>query len=218
MATRRDRKEEARRQREAALRRMRRRRTARRAAIWAGLAIAAALVVFFFLNRSRESEALVDRAERVADRAGCSQVEERPDLGRSHQPPYNYEALPATSGPHDPAPLPPEPHVYNTPVPEPQAVHNLEHGYVLIYYRKSGTEKSLPQDVVEALEELAEGEEKVIMAPYPKLLPGTALALAAWNRIQECPAGVEAGDATLLARAFISQFRGGGEAPEPFGA
>jgi hypothetical protein len=62
--------------------------------------------------------------------------------------------------------------------------------------------------------ELADGESKVILAPYPKLEPGTALALAAWDELQQCPSTVTASQATELAESFIERFRGGGKAPE----
>jgi hypothetical protein len=48
---------------------------------------------------------------------------------------FDYPDRPAAAGPHDASPLPPDPHVYAIPVPETRAVHNLEHAYVIIYYR-----------------------------------------------------------------------------------
>ncbi|MGH2572617.1 MAG: DUF3105 domain-containing protein [Actinomycetota bacterium] len=96
----------------------------------------------------------------------------------------------------------------------PTAVHNLEHGYVLIYHRQDG-QQALPAPVMDSLERLAESESNVILPPYTQLEEGEALALAAWNKLQECPSRVGPEQADTLARAFIAQFRRGGEAPEP---
>ena len=41
-----------------------------------------------------------------------------------------------------------------------------------------------------------------------------ALALAAWNELQQCPNTVTASQPTGLAESFIDRFRGGGKAPE----
>ena len=140
-----------------------------------------------------------------------------PDNGNSHLSPgqsFDYPQHPATSGSHDPGPLPADPHVHGTPVGETNAVHNLEHGYVEIYYRGDG-DQALPADVVSALENLADSERKVIMAPYTQLDDGRSLALVAWDRLQQCPSTVSSSQALSLARAFIGQFRGDGAAPEP---
>lgn len=97
---------------------------------------------------------------------------------------------------------------------ETNVVHNLEHGYVLIYYRADGPD-ALPSTVVEDLASFATVNVKVIMAPYPSLAPGRAFALAAWDELQQCPSSVTPSQATDLARAFVDLFRSGGRAPEP---
>jgi hypothetical protein len=210
---RRQRREEARRQRDAMVRGRRRRERVRRWLV-RGAAVAILLLgISYFLFQAQARRRLVADAGRVASQASCTQVMTMPDRGRGHQPPYSYDQHPATSGSHS-SPLPPQPRVYQTPVPEENAVHNLEHGYVLIYYRSEG-QPALPGDVVSGLQGLAEGEDKVILSPNAELDEGTSLALAAWNRLQRCPSSVSGDQATTLARAFIAQFRGGGDAPEP---
>ena len=104
--------------------------------------------------------------------------------------------------------------MYTGVIPETRAVHNLEHAYVLIYYRRDGP-GALSPEVVARLATLARGEARVIMAPYPLLPDGTALALAAWNKLWECPADVTADQAATIARGFIDAFRGTSNAPEP---
>lgn len=145
----------------------------------------------------------------------CGVVAEEEDRGADHLQPGEPlppdSPQPATSGPHSASPLPAEPHVYSEPVDEAQAVHNLEHGYVLIYYMA----ETLRSEVLEALSALAESEIKVIMAPYD-LGRDTALAFVAWTRIQTCGPAVSVEEATGAATAFIGSFRGeNGVAPEP---
>ena len=154
----------------------------------------------------------------TAAAAGCDDLE-RPvvaDPSRSHLSPgeaIKYPDRPPAAGPHDPTPLPGDPHLYREPVSETRAVHNLEHAFVLIWYRPTAG-GGLPADAIEALEGIARDEDRVIMAPYPDLPEGRAIALVAWNTRWMCPAGVSADQATEIARAFIGAYRGTTNAPE----
>lgn len=213
---RRIRKEQARREREQRIRRARRRLLLRRAAKWvAVVAAVGAVAAFVYVQGAAERRLRADAAA-VADRLGCTGVEDVPDEGADHlapgQPVPEYATRPAASGPHAGAPLPPDPAVYQQPIPEPQAIHNLEHGYVLIYHREEG-EGSIPAEVVNELAGLAEDEAKVIMAPYPDLEEGRSLALVGWTKLQQCPKVADADDAVTIARAFLSE--GASQAPEP---
>ncbi len=212
-----ERKDEVRRARETALRRIRRRRAIKRAA-WMGGLGAVTFVAFFLLTRVGGPKPIPQAALAAASDAECGDVQ-TPAASASggHLSPgqsYTYPEHPATSGLHDPSPLPGDPHVYDSPVPETRAVHNLEHAYVLIYYRAGGPD-ALPQAVVDGLASLARAQDKVIMAPYPDLPSGTSLALAAWNKLWECPAAVTADQARTIASGFIQAYRGTSNAPEP---
>jgi Protein of unknown function (DUF3105) len=161
---------------------------------------------------------IAEGALQAADAAGCDDVDtpvsgtpDRTHLGPGE--PFNYGQQPAVAGAHDPSPLPPEPHVYEAPVEETRAVHNLEHAYVVIYYRPEGP-GALPDDVVRTLQGLARSEEKVIMAPYPSLNDETGLALTAWNKLWECPSEITAEQARTVATGFIEAYRGTSNAPE----
>ena len=209
-------RDETRRRREALERSIHRRRVARRAAVLGVVAAVVAVAGAYVVTQTLESRNAAEEAARVAAAAGCTPVEQQPDRGRGHLQPgqtTTYARHPATSGTHDPAPLPPSPAVYTSPVPEQNAVHNLEHGYVVVYYRAHGT-AALPKGVLGSLTELADSESKVIVAPYTRLARGTALALLAWDELQQCPNTVTASHATGLAESFIDRFRGGGRAPE----
>jgi hypothetical protein len=89
--------------------------------------------------------------------------------------------------------------VYGEPIPETRAVHNLEHAYVVIYYRPEA-EGGVSADAVEGLATLARDQSRVLMAPYPELPEGTALALVAWNTRWQCPPAVTTEQAVTIAR------------------
>lgn len=213
-----ERKDQARRARETALRKARRTRTARRAA-WVGALGVGTFVALYLVLRVGAPKPIPDAALAAAEAAGCGEVQTPADSapGSRHLASgesYTYPDHPATSGFHDRSPMPPEPKLYTDPIPETRAVHNLEHAYVLIYYRADGPD-ALPEDVVERLTSLAESEDKVLMAPYPQLDEGTSLALAAWNKLWECPATVTADQARTIASGFVEAYRGTSNAPEP---
>ena len=213
-----ERKDQVRQARETVLRRIHRRRALKRAAWMGGLGVVT-FAAFFLLTRVGGPKPIPEAALAAASDAGCGDVQTPAASapGGQHLSPgqsYTYPEHPATSGFHDPSPLPGDPHVYDSPVPETRAVHNLEHAYVLIYYRADGPD-ALPQEVVSRLASLAGAQDKVIMAPYPDLPSGTSLALTAWNKLWECPATVTADQARTIASGFIQAYRGTSNAPEP---
>lgn len=212
-----EKKELARRAREAALKRARRQHAYRRA-IQIGVVATVALGIVLFVTRAGAPGAVPEAALRAAETAGCGDVQtptadpQGGHLGAGETP--TYDQHPATSGRHAPGPLAGDPHVYASPVEEAAAVHNLEHAYVLIYYRAEGAD-ALPQEVVDELAQLAESEDKVILAPHPSLEEGTSLAVAAWNKLWECPSDVGPAEARTIASGFIEAYRGTSNAPEP---
>ena len=178
-----------------------------------------AVLAYVLLLRTRGPGEIPPAALAAASAAGCGDLEQPvvQDPSRAHLAPgegFDYPSLPAAAGPHDASPLPPDPHVYQRPVPETRAVHNLEHAYVLIYYRPTA-EGGMSSDTIDALERLAREQSRVIMAPYPSLPEGQALALVAWNTRWMCPADVTAAQAVTIAAGFVDAFRGTTVAPEP---
>jgi Protein of unknown function (DUF3105) len=207
------RKEQARRERERRIRAARRRERTRRLVRWGIVLAAAAGVGAFVWVQVTADQRLEEAALAAGERLGAGEVLEPgkgiQDLGRAHTPPFveGTGGLPATSGAHS-SPLQPPPQVFEQQVPEANAVHNLEHGYVMVYYQPDGPD-ALPDDVREELAGLVEGEDEVLMAPYPKLQEGQSLALAAWTRLQlfEVPENANPEDAVTVTRYFIDQFR-----------
>lgn len=181
--------------------------------------IGVAAVAAWFLFVHTTGPGTIPQTALAAGRsAGCDEPERPvdPDPGRDHLAAgdaFEYPDPPPAAGPHDPSPLPSEPRVYEEPVSEPRAVHNLEHGDVLLWYRPPPDE-GVSDDVVEALRAVAEEERGVILAPYPDLPEGRALALVAWNTRWMCPAGLTEDAATTMAEAFVGAYRGTTNAPE----
>ncbi|MEO8423453.1 MAG: DUF3105 domain-containing protein [Actinomycetota bacterium] len=213
---RRERKEQARQAREAARKRAQRSARLRRLTTFAVIG-AIGVGVVFFLQRAASPRPISQFAVDAAEAAGCAietPVASAP--GSLHLDPganYTYDEHPATSGYHDPSPLNIPPRVYPAPIQETQAVHNLEHGAVIMYYRQSG-DGALPQAIVDRLTTIANTGHNVILAPYEPLPEGTALALSAWNKLQTCPDTVTGPQARDIARGFIEAYLCTSNAPE----
>jgi Protein of unknown function (DUF3105) len=214
---RRERKDEARRFREAERKRIARRAALRRSLIFGGVGVVVILGVTYF-NRAAGVKPLSPAAVAAAQAAGCGEVvtpaSSAPGgLHLSAGQPYSYEQHPATSGFHDPAPLPGQPRVYTAPVQETQAVHTLEHGSVIMYYRLPA-DGGISQDVVNALGPVANANHATYLIPYAELPEGTALAYTAWNKLLTCPKAITPEQATTLAQGFIDSFACTNNAPE----
>lgn len=116
--------------------------------------------------------------------AGCA-LHTYPSIGRGHittlnpKPPIKYNSFPPTSGKHYFTPA-----VwgsYDTPVSEYQAIHNLEHGGVVIQYG-SGVSK----DTISKIGTFYESDPvAMLVAPLPKL--GNKVAMTAWTHLATCP-------------------------------
>jgi len=151
----------------------------------------------------------------------CGEIQELPSEGRSHVPdgaPIEPASRPATSGAHYASWLDPAGEVIDQPVDhglEGYAVHNIEHGYVFMYYRPA----LVPPATIDALAGLARSEDKVMLARYERLPPDAAVTLVAWQRLRVCTEAGDAAGMTVVARDFIERFRGdAGVAPEPSGS
>ena len=215
--TRRAHKEEARKAREAARKRQVRVSAARRVIVISVITLVA-VGTLWFLQRAANPRPLSADAVAAAKAAGCTgDVEPSSNPVGGHLSPgqsYTYSEHPATSGIHDPTPLPTYPDVYTSPVPETQAVHFLEHSGVILYYRQTGKD-ALKQDVVDALAQVARDQHNTLLAPYTDLPDGTSLALTAWNHIQKCPGTITASQATTVANGWVNAFACTSVGPEP---
>jgi hypothetical protein len=216
---RRERKEEARRMREAERRRARRAAPLRRTATSIGIAAAAVAAITLFRSFSGPND-IPEAAIRAAENAGCTQVDQPAASAPANQhlqsgQTHEYTDTPATSGFHDPSPLPGVPKVYDAQPPETRAVHSLEHGAVFVYYLPEAN-GGIAQDVIDRLARIARGDRATFLSPYSSLTAETALTLTAWNRRQSCPVGdpLTAGTAATIVNGFVTAFECTGNAPE----
>ncbi len=214
---RKERKELAREARERQRKRDRRAAAFRRAVTFSVVA-AVAVAVLYYVQRAAAPRPIPPAALQAAVAANCSTVQTPASdaPGGQHLASgqhYTYSQNPPTSGPHDPSPLPIPPRVYTSPIPQTNAVHNLEHGSIIIYYRQSG-DGALPQSIVDRMTSVANDTNNTILAPYDPLPDGTALAFTAWNKLQTCPDTVTGPQATTTAKGFIEAFLCTRNAPE----
>lgn len=119
-----------------------------------------------------------------------------PSQGRDHLPPgERYEAYnsdPPTSGPHSPETL--DWRVYDEPQQREKAVHNMEHGGVIVWHH---CVSAACQDVMTQIRSIVEGYladgALVVMLPYPEMEDDT-VALTSWTRLDKFAASEYAED------------------------
>jgi hypothetical protein len=96
----------------------------------------------------------------------------------------DYNSNPPTSGPHTVAVAP---GVYDVPVAKESAVHNMEHGQVVVWYNCEGGPQPLAepacaglrQDLATIVTDANDGGKRVLMTPYAEM--DRRIALTAWQ-------------------------------------
>ena len=140
-----------------------------------------------------------------------------PNAGREHVdpgaqvPPGSYSSVPGTSGPHwnAPANWGVYPGVAGPSVPEAQAIHNLEHGGVVIWYQPGQVDQATIDALADYVnEQVATPRFKFILSPWTGSDFGHPVAVTAWTRLLylDC-AGAEA-EATATASASAAATAG----------
>ena len=148
--------------------------------------------------------------QETAATSGCTDVFEEPatleayHLGPGEEMPQ--EAFPATSGPHAAGALPAG--IYTEYVNEAEALHSMEHGYVVIWYDP----EVLPQETFDAVATVA-NQAEVIMAPYD--LEQNGIVFASWERLQGCDAAADPNLVSQAAATYITSYLNAPNAPEP---
>lgn len=134
-----------------------------------------------------------------------------PGIGR-----VAYRTVPPTSGPHFQAPSPMSRRFFTAQDQPPmeELVHNLEHGYVIVWY-----DATVAPDQLEQLRGLARGprqsHRKYIVSPWDSTygsLSGHPVALAVWGHHQLCQEASGEVIAQFRARFPVEA------APEPSGS
>jgi len=188
----------------------------RRVLPWLLTIVVVAGVVAAIVASKQSANKSVAAFNSVAATAGCGKVQVISGLTRDHVDgqPVTYSTSPPAGGDHYSVPLPAG--IYDSPLTtstaNPQtatsiyrAVHSLEHGAVIVWY------KDLSSSDVDKLKSTYDGAEKIIVAPYPNLKDGDHVALSAWGRLDYCRSM-----STKVIDAFVQEYRGARTAPEPF--
>lgn len=123
-------------------------------------------------------------------------VTKPPNAGGGHVAAATYPSATPTSGPHDAAA--PACGVTGDPLAPELAVHALEHGAVVVWYRPD-LDESVRADATELLDEW---DSHWVLSPNPGI--EEAFVATAWNRLK----AFEAPDASL--REFVDTYRGRG--------
>jgi hypothetical protein len=219
----RERRDAARERKQKEAKAVARRGAFRRAAIGGAVGLLVFVGFSYFTSRAPNATPLSDAAKAAALAGGCSDLQTPAasapgGLHLQEGQSYAYDQHPATSGYHDPTPLPGQPRVYTTAdlasYHETMAVHSLEHGSVIMYYRPTGDQGGLSQAVVDRLAPIAQNDKASYLIPYPDLPQGTALAFTAWNKLLTCPEKVSPDQAATVAQGFIDSFACTNNAPE----
>jgi hypothetical protein len=166
----------------------------RKALIWAVIGLLAAGVVAGLVYL------------RVSTGGGASAgtiagVKTFPEKAEHVTTPVNYPQTPPAGGPHNPVWL--NCGIYDQPVPNENAVHDLEHGAVWITYRSG-----LAENQVEALKKIVGDRTYVDLSPYPGL--PTPIVVSAWGKQLQLQ---NASDPRLA--KFIQAYRQGPQTQEP---
>lgn len=178
-------------------------------------------LVYQRVQRGAEEDLVAAQATERAAEVGCTDVEELPDLGGGHlagdpaalaanDPATLYPDRPTTSGRHLPSVA--LSGVYDERIDERLLLHNLEHGYVNVYYSPDAPQETIDAVKAYGQEQLDAGVGKVIVAPYDEPLPDeAAFSMVAWDFRQSC----QEFDETVV-QAFMNEYISGEAAPERF--
>jgi hypothetical protein len=161
-----------------------------------GAALIGGSVYFSVKNKDKAPESALADVGVAAEAASCLDAKEEPvpkdatDAAKHTQRDgdrVEYDKAPPTSGRHNPTPLPVGAKKFysrtDNPPPE-RAVHNLEHGYVVVWY-----DKSVGDPQLETLKKAADSAEgKFLFVPWPRddFPDGKHIVLTAWAWRQQC--------------------------------
>ncbi|HZC07463.1 MAG TPA: DUF3105 domain-containing protein [Ktedonobacterales bacterium] len=182
-------------ERRHALARAQRIKQIKRYALWGGGVLSIALIMTFIIHSVTTANATSRPISGVVTYA---------NLSRQHvNGTVSYAQIPPVGGNHGAQWL--NCGIYDSPVPNENAVHSLEHGAVWITYAPT-----LAQAQVQRLIDAAKGQAYVILSPYPDL-PAPVVA-SAWGTQLKLQSATD----PRLAE-FIQKYQQGPQTPEPGG-
>jgi hypothetical protein len=173
----------------------------RRLLLISGAAVLVVAIVGGVFALVQHENSKQDEAEATAQ-ASLADVKTYTGLTQNHvKGTVKYKQTPPVGGDHNPVWL--NCGIYTTPVPNENAVHDLEHGAVWITYKPD-----LAKADIQKLTDIAKGQTYLDLSPYPGL--PAPVVVSAWGK-QLYLTG--AGDARL--QAFIKKYKQGEQTPEP---
>lgn len=173
-------------------------------------------VAGWLANRAADAELRAQALARL-DELGCTEDETQPDLGAGHisdnlaefAPDRIYPNRPTSSGVHLPRWI--LTGVYDKEIDERLLVHNLEHGYVVVYHDAGADPEAVAELEANAEERIGSGAPKLIVTPWIGELPEEAnFAFVAWRQRQLC----EQYDEGVLLEFLTNHHGLRGQAPE----
>lgn len=191
-----------------------------------GVGVVVAGLIGFAVQRNLAQRAELAAAERRAEEKltelGCTPDEEQPDASAGHletdpaslaaaDPAVLYPDRPASSGQH--LPLWVKTGVFDKQIDERLLVHNLEHGYVTMFYAQDAPADQVSDMKGWAQEQIDGDYKKLIVSEWVDSLPDEAkFAFVDWGDRQLCR-GFDAD----VAGTFLRKHEGGkSAAPEAF--
>ncbi len=186
----------------------------RRVTPWVVTIVIVAAIVAAVAGSRISANKSAGRFDSLAATAGCGKVQTISGLSRQHLDGQriHYSTSPPAGGDHYQVPLPAGfyAHQLTTSTANPagatsiyRAVHSLEHGAVIVWY------KGLSPKAVSRLKDQYDGEAKVIVTPYSQLKDSEHVALSAWGHLDYCKQM-----STKVIDAFIDRYRDAHSAPE----
>lgn len=170
----------------------------------------------FLAERAAERE-LIEEAQANLDEFGCTEDREMEAQGAGHfegpeladnPPEVAYAHLPTTSGRHIGTWA--ATGVYDQYIDERLTTHNLEHGYVVIWYDEDADPEQVAELEEFAQERIDDGDSELVVAPYNQPLEDDAnFAYVSWERRQLCEEFHEG-----VALNFINEHMNDQRAPE----
>ncbi|MCW2763025.1 MAG: hypothetical protein JWR85_3226 [Marmoricola sp.] len=160
----------------------------------------AAAVIPYVQNQRRESALAATKLDDIgvsSSAAGCDPIlTKKTDMSQDHIPaptPIPYTDAPPSFGPHRPSPAPFERKFY-TAQDRPEVatlVHNLEHGYTILWYDDAIANDAKELQAIEAIAKKM-GDERFLAAPWTKedgkaFPSGKQIALTRWTAAASDP-------------------------------
>jgi hypothetical protein len=139
--------------------------------------------------------------EKTGPVEGVEEFDVASGVNNHTQETVDYEQDPPVGGEHNPVWQ--TQGFYEEPVRNENAVHTMEHGAVWITYSPD-----LPQDQIDRIQEIVEGQDCLLASPYPGL--DSPIVASAWGVQMR----LESADDPNLER-FVSAYRKGPQTPEP---